>query len=166
MVNKVELRLQRVSDAKRFYEILNHPDFTFFSSCPKSIEAEKEYLKKNIQKRKNHFSYDYTILYNKKLVGGCGMKINQHTNFIGEIGYFIDRNYWGKGIASKAVKLIEKKGFKELKLRRIEVIMCTQNLASERVAIKCGYKKEGIKKKAIKVGKNKYEDAYLYAKIK
>ena len=42
--------------------------------------------------------------------------------------------------------------------------MTVENKASERVAIKSDYKKEGIMRKAIRIfGKNK--DAYLYAKV-
>jgi hypothetical protein len=38
---KIELKYQRISDAKRFFEILNNPNFTYFDVCPKDIEAEK-----------------------------------------------------------------------------------------------------------------------------
>lgn len=43
--------------------------------------------------------------------------------------------------------------------------MNTRHLASEKVAIKCGYKKEGVMKKAIETD-GKYRDACLYAKTK
>ena len=46
MAPKVELRTQRVSDAKRFFEILNNPNFEFLSVCPESIEKEKDKIKK------------------------------------------------------------------------------------------------------------------------
>jgi len=60
---------------------------------------------------------------------------------------------------------LEKIGFKKLKLKRIEIIMDTRHKASERIAIKCGYKKEGIMKKSIE-NSRRYFDAYLYAKTK
>ena len=84
---KVELRNQKISDAKRFYEILDNPNFKFFRIRPKSVQEEIKFLRKNSERRKHNHSYNYTILYNKKLVGGCGIKIDQHRNFIGEIGY-------------------------------------------------------------------------------
>lgn len=161
---KVEIRNQKVSDAKRFYEILNNPNFIFFRVCPKDIEGEKEFLRQNTYKRKNHIAYHYAILYNGKLIGGCGININQHRKFIGEIGYFVAEDYWGKGIASKAVKLLEKIGFSKLGLSRIEIVMDIKNVGSRKVAIKCGYKKEGMMRKAIKNG-DKLKDVYLYAKV-
>lgn len=162
---KIELRKQRISDAKRFYEILNNPNFIYFNVCPKSIEAEKEFLRQNANRIKKNLDYNYSILHDGKLIGGCGISINQHKKFIGEIGYFIDEPYWGKGIATKAVRLLEKIGFNELGLSRIEILIIPKNISSEKVAIKCGYKKEGLMKKSIKDA-GKLKDAYIYAKIK
>lgn len=163
-MKKVEIRYQRISDAKRFYEILNNPNFIYFSSKPKSIEAEKKWLKENSQKRKKNLEYNFTILYNNQLVGGAGIIINQNNKYIGEIGYFVDENFWGNGIATKTVKLLEKIAFEKLGIKRIEIRMYPKNKASEKVAIKASYKKEGLLKKAFNHN-GKLLDAYLYAKV-
>ena len=165
MKKRIELRYQRVTDAKIFFDILKNPNFKYFNVCPKDVESEKEFLKQNIDKRNKNLEYNYSILYDKKLVGACGIKINQHRTYIGEIGYFLDEEFWSKGIVTKAVKLLEKIGFKKMGLKRIEIIMNPKNIGSEKVAIKCGYKKEGLMKKIIK-DKNRYYDAYLYAKVR
>ncbi len=164
MVTKIELRNQRVSDAKRFFEILNNPNFKYFHVCPKDIKSEKEFLQQNVKKRKNKLEYNYAILSSGKLIGGCGIKIDQHRTFIGEIGYFLDEAFWGKGIVTKAVKILENIGFKKLGLKRIEILMDPKNFGSKKVALKCGYKKEGTMKKSIK-DNDKISDAHLYAKI-
>ncbi len=164
-IRKVELRHQRVSDAKRFYEILNNPNFIYFNVCPVSVKAEREFLLQNAKKRRVNLEHNYAILYCGKLVGGCGIKVNQHRNFIGEIGYFLDKEFWGKGIVTRAVKILEKIGFNELKLKRIEILMDPENKASEKVAIKCGYNKEGTMKKALQ-NKNKFSNCHLYAKTR
>jgi hypothetical protein len=43
----IQLRLQQISDAQRFYEILNNPNFSYFGSQPKSVEAEIAWLEGN-----------------------------------------------------------------------------------------------------------------------
>jgi len=43
--------------------------------------------------------------------------------------------------------------------------MAKENIASEAVAKKCGYEREGLLRKKLQV-KGKYFDCYLYAKIK
>ncbi len=164
-MTEVELRPQRVSDAKRFYEIIKNPSFEFLRIPLDSIKDEIKFLKQNTSRRRNNFAYNYAILYGSEIVGGCGIKINQHRAFNGEIGYFVEQAFWGKGIASQAVKKLEEIGFKELGLSRIEILMNVHHKASEKVAIKCGYKKEGVMRKAIRTDKS-YYDAFLYAKVK
>lgn len=162
---KITIRYQKITDAKIFYEMLNNPNFVYLHVRPKSIFDEKKWLRDNPKRRKNNIEWNYTILFDNRTVGAIGIKINQHRKFIGEIGYFIDEDYWRRGIATQAVKLVEKEAFKKLGLTRIEIIMQPENVASEKVAIKAGYKKEGILRKAIE-GKGKKEDAILYAKVK
>ena len=165
MPPKVTLRYQRVSDAKRFYEILDNPNFTYFRVRPDSVEAEREFLRQNAKRRKENHSHNYSILYGDRLIGGCGIKIDQHRKFIGEIGYFIDEAYWGRGIAVKAVRLLEKIGFEELGIIRMEIRINTAHKNSERVAIKAGYIKEGTFRKAIG-DSGEINDAHVYAKIR
>jgi ribosomal-protein-alanine N-acetyltransferase len=164
-MNGLQVRYQQISDAKRFYEILTHPDFILFPVKPKSIEEEKRFLRTTKRLRENNVAYNYTILLRRRVVGAIGIKIDQHRTYIGEIGYFVDRKYWGREIAVNAVKLIEDIGFDELGLERIELITLKQNVSSIRVAEKCGYKKEGIQRHKIKLN-GKWEDAYLFAKVK
>jgi ribosomal-protein-alanine N-acetyltransferase len=162
---KVEIRYQRLKDAQRFFEILINPHFIYFGSKMKSVDEEKKWLAKNPARRKNNIEWNYTILYDGQAIGGIGFKINQFRKYIGEIGYFIDERYWGKGITTKAVKLIEAEGFKKIGLKRIEILMRPENKASEKVAIKSGYRKEGLLRKYIKDKKGKMRDVLLYAKI-
>lgn len=162
---KIAIRPQKISDAKKFYEILNNKNFKYFPVRPKNIKEEIKFIKSQTKKRKNHFAYDFAILVDRKLVGGVGIKIDQHRKFIGEIGYFIDEKYWKKGIATRAVKLIEKFALKKLKIKRFEIWTDPKNIGSKMVAIKSGYKKEGLMKKAVRFFKT-YRDALLYAKVK
>ena len=161
---KISIRWQQVKDAPRFYEILRNPNFIYFPAKPKSMAAEGEWLRKNPERRRNNTEWNYAILCGGKVVGGIGLKIDQRRKYIGEIGYFLDESYWGKGITSKAVSLVEKEGFNKLGLTRIEIRMQPENKASEKVAEKSGYKKEGLLKKALVGTDGKKKDALLYAK--
>ena len=160
----VKIRYQRISDAKRFYEILNNPHFKYFPVKPKSISEEKEFLRQNRKKRKDKKEINYSIILKNDVIGAIGIKIDQFRPYIGEIGYFVDEEYWGKGIATKAVQLIEKIAAQKLGINRIEILMVKRNTSSQKVAIKAGYKKEGIAKKKLALF-GKYYDCYIYAKI-
>lgn len=167
MPSQIKIRPQKVSDAKRFFEILNNDNFLYFQARPKTVKEEVKFLKKNPGWRKKNFAHNFTILRGKEVIGACGIHVNQHRQHIGEIGYFVEEKYWGQGVASQAVKLLEKIGFGKLKLRRIEILMDPRNKASEKVAIKTGYKKEGVMKKVVFSKRlQTYRDCYLYAKVK
>ncbi|WP_346879678.1 GNAT family protein [Clostridium sp. UBA3061] len=72
--------------------------------------------------------------------------------------------FFNRGIATEVVKMLENIAFNNLKLIRLEIRMDPRNKASERVAIKNNFKKEGLLKKVMKF-ENNYYDNLLYAKI-
>lgn len=162
---KVKIRPQELFDAERLFDIITHTNLEFIEFPIKTLEEERYFLQLNEAKREANFEHNFSILYYGKLVGACGIRIDQHRPWIGEIGYFIDREYQGKGIATEAVGQLEKFGFERLDLQRIVILMDIRNLASERVAQKCRYEKEGIMKRVHRVGED-YYDCFLYAKTR
>jgi ribosomal-protein-alanine N-acetyltransferase len=162
---EIKIRPQELFDAERFLEIITHTNLEFIEFPIKTLEEETYFLQLNETKRKANFEYNYSILYYGRLVGACGIRIDQHRPWVGEIGYFIDRDDQRKGIATEAVRQLEKVGFEKLDLQRIVILMDTRNLASERVAQKCGYEKEGTMKKVHRIGED-YYDCFIYAKTR
>lgn len=161
----IRLRLQEISDAERFFEILNNPSFVYFDVQPETIEDEIAWLEQNPQRQKDNIQWNYAILEDNEIVGAIGVQINYHRRYIGEIGYFIDEKYWNKGIASKAVKLMEDICINQLNLTRIEISMPVVHHASERVAVKNNYIKEGTQRQLVKLKDGKMHDCHLYAKV-
>ena len=66
-----------------------------------------------------------------------------------EIGYWIGEPFWGKGIATHAVRQIIKYGFENLEVERIYTGVFENNIASMKILKKNGFLEEGIFKKAI-----------------
>ncbi len=108
--------------------------------------------------------HSFAVIANGKHIGGAGIKMNQEFPYRCEVGYFIDREYWNKGIATKVVKLLEEYIAENMEVVRIEIAMAKDNIGSCQVAIKAGYKKEGLMRKYLKIG-DRYHDSCLYAKI-
>ena len=165
MAHKVELRYTRVSDAKRMLEILGNPNFIHTNRRTCTVEEQKARIRTFPALRKAGEAYIYVILYGGIVVGGCNINVNQRRKHIGEIGFFVDEKYWGIGIASRSLRLLNNIGFKEIGLKRIELLIATGNIASQRVALKCGYDYEATKRKAYLLNE-KYLDMNLYAKVK
>jgi RimJ/RimL family protein N-acetyltransferase len=62
----------------------------------------------------------------------------------GEIGYALAPGARGRGIATRALRLVTRYALDELGLERLELQIATDNDASVRVAEKCGYRREGV----------------------
>jgi ribosomal-protein-alanine N-acetyltransferase len=162
----IELRYPIFEDAESFFRILTEGNFQYYyATIPESVASEREWINRREYKRENNLEYNYSIIYKNKMVGGCNIRIFQDSPHIGELGYFIDKNFFNKGIASEAVKKLEKIAFNELGLIRLEIRMDPQNKASEKVAIKNNFQKEGLLQKVLQFNDD-YFDNLLYAKIK
>jgi ribosomal-protein-alanine N-acetyltransferase len=77
-----------------------------------------------------------------------------------DIGYRVNKNYWGQGFATEACKAVIEFAFKDLGLSRIQIRCFKDNTGSVRVAEKLGFKKEGF----IRMGAliNVITDYYIY----
>jgi RimJ/RimL family protein N-acetyltransferase len=82
-----------------------------------------------------------------------------------EIGYFFGEPYWNKGIMTKAVYLITEYGFEKLDIVRIHTGVFEYNISSQRVLDKCGFRREGVSRKAV-LKNGQIWDEIRYAKIK
>ena len=70
-----------------------------------------------------------------------------------EIGYWLGRAYWGRGIVTDAVRLATTHAFAALGLRRVFAVPFAPNAASHRVLEKAGYVREGtLRRSAVKDG--------------
>jgi ribosomal-protein-alanine N-acetyltransferase len=83
----------------------------------------------------------------------------------GETGYWIGEPFWGKGIATKAVKLLTVYAFQELGLARVYAGVFEHNTASMKVLEKAGYTLEAIIKSSI-IKNGRIMDEYLYSILK
>ena len=62
----------------------------------------------------------------------------------GEIGYMVAPAARGRGASVRAVDLLSRWGFDELGLERLELRIDVTNTASERVAERAGYRRDGV----------------------
>lgn len=63
---------------------------------------------------------------------------------VAEVGYWVRREARGRGYATRATRLVSESGIHELALSRIQLHAFPENVASQRVAEKAGFTREGI----------------------
>ena len=109
---------------------------------------------------------NFAIVVDDQCVGGIGIAFNQDVNRkSAEIGYWLGKELWGKGVMSRLLKPASDYYFSHHDLVRLYAIVFDWNPASARVLEKSGYEFEGrLKKAAFKDGK--FCDQLLYAYIK
>ncbi|MFQ3576975.1 MAG: GNAT family N-acetyltransferase [Cytophagales bacterium] len=164
-INQTMLSKQYLSDAEHYYRILTNPSIEHFTILPESIESEKEWIQSNYDREKKNLEFHYTILYNNEIAGSIGVRRQAERQEIGIVGYFIDPNFWGMGIASEALRTMEMicKNDLNLKILRLEIMI--ENKASERVAIKRCFSKVATLKNYLKDKFGKERDSYIYEKV-
>jgi len=92
----------------------------------------------------------FAIEYNGEFAGSIGLVAQTDVyKLTAELGFWIGEPFWGKGIATKAVRLMTEYGFNNLGLIRIFAGVFDFNKASQRVLEKTGFKLEATFEKSI-----------------
>ncbi|KAL6509989.1 hypothetical protein OROHE_020606 [Orobanche hederae] len=80
-----------------------------------------------------------------------------------EVGYVLASKYWGKGIATRALKMVASTIFHErTHLERLDAWVDKDNLGSHRVLVKAGFQKEGVLRKYMLI-KGKPRDMVVFS---
>ena len=82
------------------------------------------------------------ISLNDKLIGTIGFGWHPQRHFA-NLGYDLNKAYWGKGIITEAIQAVLKYAFEIEKIHRIEAQTDPKNLASQKVLLKNGFVNEG-----------------------
>jgi [ribosomal protein S5]-alanine N-acetyltransferase len=98
------------------------------------------------------------------LTGGIGYTRRTDVERVGaEVGYWLGRAFWGRGIGTAALRLLTAHAFAaHPELQRLFAVPFSSNVASARVLEKVGYTREGtLRQSAIKDGR--VLDQWMYA---
>jgi RimJ/RimL family protein N-acetyltransferase len=80
------------------------------------------------------------------LLGGIGVRWIDAANQVGEVGYWARRDARGRGLTTRALRLIGEWALGPLGCERLVLRADTGNAASQRVAERAGFVREGIQR--------------------
>lgn len=112
-----------------------------------SIEETREFLRSRADKSQGDEWYSFGVFDRNdggRFLGGVGLNFINRVHQFGNLGYWVRTSAAGKGVASRASRLVARFGFEELGLHRIEILAAVSNIASQRVAEKVGAAREGV----------------------
>lgn len=100
------------------------------------------------RKRKDYFGWMISTK-NNVFIGEIQLREIDYNNKAGLLSINIgETRFWGQGYATEATKLVSKFFFNKLRLNRIELDVVSKNIGAIKCYQKCGFKKEGVKRKA------------------
>lgn len=137
---RMYLRPFTYKDSQDFFEICSNPDNLrfIFPSCATREESDfvmVYYFMKEplgvwaIEDKKTH-----------KMIGCIRFEKLDPSRMTAEIGYFMNQAFWGEGLMTECLKTLAFLNFQELGLQNLHVIAHAENIASQRVAQKSGFR--------------------------
>ena len=149
------LTLQKLSprDASDLFEYAHRADVTrYLTWTPHPDPAySREYLEYLQGRYAGGMFYDWGVRYREdgKMIGTCGFTSFNCTHDKAEVGYVLNPDYWGKGLAAEALACVIRFGFEKLHLHRIEAKFMEENVNSLRVMEKVGMTLEGYARESM-----------------
>ena len=157
------LRSPSIEDAEALFEFKKLPELYTYTINPayESFDVYKEMLKENIDS-----DYAFWVIETKEenmVVGEISIENPNKKYKNCDVGILISPEHGGKGYATEAVlKLLEY--LKENKYHRVGWNSWDGNIASMRLAEKCGFQKEAVLKDA-RFKDGKFYNLHIFAKI-
>ena len=91
----------------------------------------------------------FAIEVESQAVGGIGLRLHDDVERVAaEIGYWLGRAFWNRGVMTAALRAMTRYGFEQFSLTRIYAVPFAANTASQRVLEKAGYQREGLLRRA------------------
>jgi ribosomal-protein-alanine N-acetyltransferase len=158
------LRQLTEQDAEAVYQYFSKPevvryyDLDLFTAPSQAIETIARWNSRYAEGR--GIRWGIAAKEDDQIIGSCGFFNWSKKDQRAEIGYELDIDHWNKGVMTEVVSTVIKFGFEQLKFNRIEAHFHPDNVASERVLSKVGFKKEGLLRE-YSLEKGQYRDAVI-----
>ncbi len=161
----IELRDFIEADENALIEILNDSQVVQFLSTkipsPYTSDDAKWWISQG-----SRSANAQAICLNDRLIGCIGVTPGQFEyQRSGEIGYWLARQHWRKGITSEAIRQMTQKVFNETNIVRIFGCVFADNQNSKKVLLKTGFQAEAVLKNAI-FKDGQFYDNHVFALLK
>jgi len=113
-------------------------------SPPQTLEQLRDYIQK-ISEDPDSLLIGIFKKESGKHIGNIKLGPINHHHKVATIGFLIgEKNDWGKGFASTALRMVSEYAFRTLDLKKITAGCYAGNEGSRRALLKAGFKEEGI----------------------
>lgn len=142
---EILLRRWRMDDAPTVAQACRDaeiPRWIPFVPSPYTEEDARTYVQGCVDAPEGRQPFAITAADDGHLLGSIDMSVN--TMRSGHVGYWVVAEARGKGVCTAALSTLARWAFEELGLGRLELLTDPDNVASQRVAEKTGFRREGV----------------------
>lgn len=162
------LRRFKIEDAKQmFNNWASDSDVTKYLSW--AVHRDKSETEKIIGEwvleYLNAKNYNWCIAFKEtgEAIGGISVVKMFEDQECCDIGYVLSKKFWNKGIMTEALHAVLKYLFEKVKFHRIQLRHDVNNIASGKVMLKNGLKREGILRECEKSPQGNWRDMVIYS---
>lgn len=105
--------------------------------------------------------HSFAITLAGLLAGAIGLSLNS-PGYRGRIGYWIAAEARGRGVCTRALRLLSRWALDELRLQRVELITDPDNVASQRCAENVGFRREGVLRAHLRHPDGRIRDSVIF----
>ena len=138
------LRRWKDSDAEDLFEYAKDPDVGPVAGWPAhhSVDESLDVIRNVLSAAE---CYAICLKEDGKAIGTIELKLNGHTDMTDrddecELGYWVGKPFWGRGIMPEAAREMLRHAFEDLGMQRVWCGYYEGNTKSKRVQEKCGFK--------------------------
>lgn len=138
------LRPWRESDIPAIARACQDPEIPRWTNVPSPYTEEhaRDFVTHGVPGRAYDLQLAIVDAESDEPLGSIGLFANREG--VGEVGYWVAAPARGRGVAVRALRLVVAWGFEERRYARIQLHTLPGNTASERVAEKAGFTREGL----------------------
>ena len=159
-----------IEDTSNYHTFVEQNKERLIKYFPKTLNANKDISSTNnhiierirLSDTKEFFTFVVLDNLSSKIIGTVFIKDLDWNIPKGELGFFIDKDYEGKGIITNAVSIISRHCFQSMGLNKVFMRIAEDNFSSRRVAEKNEFKVEGVLRKDFKTSEGKLIDVVYY----
>lgn len=142
------LRPRTMADKDDIFEYASDPDVTQYLIWPthRSIADTIAFLESTSANSSKRDSIGFVIELKEsgKMIGDCAFHHIDTQHHRLEIGFVLNRSFWGKGYMTETVREMIRFAFEEMGMHRVEANCDLENERSAKVMERCGMTLEGV----------------------
>jgi ribosomal-protein-serine acetyltransferase len=160
-----QLRLLEEADAEELYRLIEANRAYLARWMPwaaaQTRETTVEFLRATRRQAASDDGFQAALVCDGAIIGVVGYHSVNWPHGSTTIGYWLAEQHQGRGLMTRAVRVLVDLAFGEWNLHRVEIRAATDNGRSRAIPERLGFREEGVQREAERIGE-RYLDLAIY----